>query len=105
MSILTDPCPKCFRKREEARTQPLNDQKICGSCAMDVDSVVGWLEFVGYQIQRKMPFLLPNGEIDGPALDEALEAANEEPPKPPTKAQQRADNAADASEAESKVEK
>jgi len=91
-------CTKCFRKREEARSQPIPDMKICGACAMDVDSVVGWLEFNHYQLQRTFPEVVEGqGDVD-PATGE-IKATGDEPPKPPTKAEKAALDKANEAEA------
>jgi len=70
MAILKPGCPRCFRPREEAKTQPLANLKICGGCAMDVQGILGFLEFQGWQIQRRLE------RPETPAIDE-------EPPDPP----------------------
>ena len=88
-------CERCFREREEAKKQPVADINICGGCAMDVDAVIGFLEFCGYALQLT---IVPNKRSPGLTADE-------EPPKPPDAARRRAERAADASEVESKAEK
>jgi len=77
-------CSRCFRDREEAKKQPIADVLICGGCAMDVDAVIGFLEFCGYGLQLT---IVPNRR--SPAL-EGDATADEEPPKPPTEPVERA---------------
>lgn len=68
-------CPRCFKKREEAKSQPIPAVKICGGCAMDVDAVIGFLEFQGYSLQLVMILDESTGE---------LIVTGEVPPHPPT---------------------
>jgi len=73
MAILK--CPKCWREREEARSQPIGEVKVCGSCAMDIDPVIGFLAFYGYRLQKV------EIEEDGSFL---VAATGDETPPPPT---------------------
>lgn len=83
-------CPRCFKTREEAKRQPLNDIKVCGGCAMDIDAVLGFLSFSGYGLQLAMfdadANVLVNtatGEVAGTPADP--EATPPLPPKRPRK--------------------
>jgi len=66
-------CPKCFRNREEARSQPLPGVKVCGGCAIDLENAIGFAEYQGFQLT-----MLP---VEG--KDPHGTATGEEPPKPP----------------------
>lgn len=86
MASLT--CPRCFKTREEAKSQPIPDIRICGGCAMDVDAVLGFLRFNNYQMQMVMVVDEETGELKlAGHLVEPPEAQKKEQTPTPSKTQ------------------
>ena len=83
-------CPRCFQEREEARRPVLAELVICGGCAIELGAAIGFLEFLGYRLQKALPLdadmARPEHEaprtVDPEALDPVTD--NEGNPLPPS---------------------